>query len=77
MKLPFYLKEAAVLWLIFGTIISILSASRGFELSFNYLLGVLVSWGLIVGLPFSILQEVGNFLERKSNNIPSANEKDE
>jgi hypothetical protein len=77
LKLYVYLKEGALIWLILGTIMTILSASSGFELSVRYFLAVIVVWGLIVSLPFSILHEVGSRLERRSRNTPPADEKKE
>lgn len=77
MRVHVILREASLIWLVVGTIMVIVSGSRGFELSITYLLAVFISWGLIVGLPFSILREVGRWLERKSQNTPSANEKEE
>lgn len=66
MRVYFYLEEASRYWLLIGTIMLIFGSFRVFELSFSYLMAVLILWGLLVGLPSFIFMKVGRWLEGKS-----------
>jgi len=75
LRLHIYLKEASRLWLVIGTVMTLISTFQGFELSLTYLLAAIILWGLMVGLPFSILMEVGRWLEKRSQNLPQPSER--
>lgn len=77
MRAPYYLKEASRYWLLLGTIMLMFGSIGEFQLSFTYLLAVLIVWGLTVGIPSFILLKVGRWLEKRSQSSPDPDEKKE
>jgi len=71
MSLWGYIKRAYQYWLGIGTIAVLYSTLKNGELSLQYILAVLILWGLLVGLPSLILYELGRRMVNKYQKMPS------
>ena len=71
MRLYGYLKRAYQYWLGIGTIAVLYSTLKNGELSLQYILAILILWGLLVGLPSLILFELGGRMGNKYQKIKS------
>lgn len=75
MRLWGYIKLAYQYWLGIGTIAVLYSTLKNGELSLQYILTVLILWGLMVGLPSLILYELGRRMINKYQKTPSEDSK--
>jgi len=75
MRLGGYFKRAHRYWLGIGTIAVLYSTIKNGELSLQYIISVLILWGLLVGLPTLILYELGLRMGNGDQKIPSEDTK--